>query len=95
MSVDMNTIKSNLTDQIIAIDMLNASKSGIKSCAAALSETATPQVRTVLRKQLDQAITGHETLTNFMMSKGWYDAFNPTNQIKMDLQNAQTALNLT
>lgn len=96
----MNTLVENLTgmsamtDQVIAYDFLLAAKSGVKTIAGALAETATPEVRTVLKKQLDEAIATHEQITNFMVSKGWYQAYNVQEQINLDLAAGQTALKL-
>lgn len=96
----MNTIVENLTgmnvmtDQVIATDLLIAAKSGVKSLSIALTETATPEVRAVLKKQLDQAIMTHEQITNYMMDKGWYKPYDVQEQLKLDFQNAQTALNI-
>jgi similar to spore coat protein len=84
----------NMTDQVIAQDLLNSIKTGIKSLATALTEAATPDVRQVLRNQLNDALNMHEQFTNYMSGKGWYDAYNLSRQIEMDLQNAQTTLNL-
>ena len=83
-----------LTDKVIATDFLTAAKTGIRNYALALSETASPNVRTVLKKQLDQAITTHEQITNLMINRGWYRAYGINEQIRLDMQNADTALNL-
>jgi similar to spore coat protein len=92
--IENMTGTNNLTDQIIAADLLISAKSGIKDYAIALSETVTPEVRNVLRRQLDEAIVSHEQVTNYMMSKGWYHAYDVKEQIRLDIQNAKTALNL-
>jgi similar to spore coat protein len=97
----MNTIVENMTgmnvitDQIIASDLLIAAKAGVKNCAIAITETATPEVRTFLRAQLNEAVTTHEAVSNYMISKGWYHPYNIQEQIQLDMQNAQTALSLT
>ncbi|WP_094701858.1 spore coat protein [Brevibacillus laterosporus] len=59
-----------------------------------LTEVATPDVRTILHKQLDDAIATHEKITNYMMSKGYYHAYNINEQIQMDMKTAKTTLNL-
>ncbi|MED1788544.1 spore coat protein [Brevibacillus laterosporus] len=59
-----------------------------------LTEVATPDVRTILHKQLDDAIATHEKITNYMISKGYYHAYNINEQIKMDMKTAKTTLNL-
>ncbi|BFH69800.1 MAG: spore coat protein [Paenibacillus dendritiformis] len=96
----MNTIMENLTgmagmtDQAVATDMLIAAKSGIKDLATALTEAATPEVRTVLRNHLDTAIQAHEQLTAYMMKNGYYHPYNLQEQLQIDMNNASTALNM-
>lgn len=96
----MNTILENITgmstmtDQVIAYDFLIAAKTGVRNCALALTEAASPDVRAILRKQLEEAVTTHEQISAYLMKKGWYQPYNIQDQIKLDLQNAQTALQL-
>ncbi len=84
----------NLTEQVIATDFLLAAKTGIKNYAAALAETASPQVRDVLRRHFDVAVGTHERIANYMMAKGYYHAYNPQEQIKVDMNAADTVMNL-
>ncbi len=84
----------NMTEQVIATDFLLSSKTSIKDYAAALSETASPQVRNVLRKQLDVAISSNEKITNYMLDKGYYQAYNPQEQFKLDMKAAETATSI-
>jgi similar to spore coat protein len=96
----MNTVIENLTgmntmtDQVIATDMLLAAKTGVKNYAMAITEAASPEVRTVLKNHLEDAIVHHEKVTAYMMSKGWYQPYDVNEQIRMDLKAAETALNL-
>ncbi|MDF2963692.1 MAG: spore coat protein [Paenibacillus sp.] len=97
----MNTLVENMTgmnsmtDQVIASDLLISAKSGVKSYAIALTESTTPEVRQMLRKQLDQAITAHEQISNYMIQNGYYHPTQVKQQIQLDLQNAQIALSLS
>jgi similar to spore coat protein len=84
-----------LSDQVIATDFLISVKSGIRNYGIAITETTSKEVRTVLRKQLQEAITTHEIITNYMMSRGFYHAYDPVEQINLDLQTADSAINLT
>jgi len=94
----MNTVVENMTgtnvmtDQVIALDLLNTAKTGIKKLAIAITETASPEVRTVLRKQLEDAISIHERLVSHMIDKGWYKPYDVPAQLKLVLGNADTAL---
>ncbi len=96
----MNTIlehltgMSTLTDQVIAMDCLIAAKTGVRNYAMAITETATPEIKAVLAKQLDEAITLHENISVYMMERGFYHPRNVNEQIQLDLQNIQTALNV-
>ena len=87
-------VQSVLTDQTIATDMLLSAKCSVKNLASAITESATPQVRSFLKQELDNAIAFQEKLSTYMQSKGWYNAFNMKQQIQNDLQNATTILNL-
>ncbi|HBV85609.1 MAG TPA: spore coat protein [Desulfosporosinus sp.] len=96
----MNSIVENLTgmnkitDQVIASDFLIGAKTAVKDCATALTEASTPEVRDLLKRMLDDSIKNHERISSYMGSKGWYNAYNMQRQIQIDLQNADTALNL-
>jgi len=95
----VNTLLENvtgmnvMTDQVIALDLLIAAKTGIKDCAVAITETATPEVRAVLRKQLEDGISFHEQLSKYMIEKGWYKAYDAKEHVQMVIENANTALN--
>lgn len=96
----MNTLIESLTgmdkmsDQVIATDLLIAAKTGVRNYAVALTESTSPQVTETLRRQLENAIEHHEIITNYMMKNGYYHAYNPQEQFKVDMKVTDTALNL-
>ncbi|PLT34121.1 spore coat protein [Bacillus sp. V5-8f] len=96
----MNEIIQNMTgmgdmsDQVIATDLLIAAKSAVKMYSFAVTEAATPELRTTLHSQLNNAINMHEQVTDYMIAKGYYHPYNFNEQIKIDLTTSQTALNL-
>ena len=83
-----------MTDQVIATDFLIASKSGIKNLALAITETSTKEVRDTLTQYLNDAIKTHEQISNYMISKGYYNPDDISKQLEMDIQATQTAVNL-
>jgi similar to spore coat protein len=85
---------SGMTDQVIANDFLMSAKAGIRNYTIAITEAATPELRTVLREQLQAAIQTHENITSYMMSKGYYHPHNLSEQLQVDLTASQTATNL-
>ena len=97
---DMNAIIERLTgtavltDEIIATDLLMAAKTGVRDYAMALTETATPAVRETLHRHLDDAIAAHEQIFQYMLDRQWYNAYDVSKQVQLDIQNAQTALGL-
>lgn len=83
---------TGITDQVIATDLLISIKSEVRNLAAAITETATPELREVLRDQLNTAIKTHDKISKYMVSKGFYHPHDLKEQIQVDLQTAQTAL---
>ncbi|WP_025675727.1 MULTISPECIES: spore coat protein [Paenibacillus] len=81
-----------LTDQMIAADFLNTAKSGVRNYAMAVTEAGTPEIKAMLIKQLDEAIDMHEQISTYMIERGWYHPWNVNEQLSMDLQNINTAL---
>jgi similar to spore coat protein len=93
--VEMLTGMDKLSDQVIATDFLIAAKSGVQNYSVALTETTSPAIRSTLKKQLNDAITTHETISNYMMKKGYYHAYDLQEQYKVDMKMTDTALTLT
>jgi similar to spore coat protein len=93
--IETLTGMDKMTDQVIATDLLIAAKSAVRNYSIALTETTSQEVRTILRKQLNDAITSHETISNYMIKKGYYNAYNLQEQYKVDMQTTETALSLT
>ena len=93
--VEMLTGMDKLSDQVIATDFLIAAKSGVQNYSIALTEVTSPEIRSTLKKQLNDAINTHETISNYMMKKGYYHAYDLKEQYKVDMKMADTALTLT
>lgn len=83
-----------LVDSTVALDFLISAKSGVRNCAIALSEAATPAVRAILRNQLDQAIELHERIYSLMMEKKWFHPYDVNDQFHMDMEASQTAVKI-
>ncbi|MGD8191440.1 spore coat protein [Brevibacillus ginsengisoli] len=83
-----------LTDEVIAMDFLISAKSGVRNYAMAVTECATPEVKAVLVKHLEEAIDTHERITNYLINRGLYHPNNLLEQTRLDLQNIQTAVNI-
>lgn len=83
-----------LADATFALDFLMAAKNGVRNCAIALTEIATPEVRATIRNQLQEAIELHEKISNLMMSKGWLHPYNLSEQYQLDMKSVDTTLKI-
>lgn len=93
--IESLTGMNKMSDQVIATDFLISAKSGVRNYSIALTETTSPEVRATLRRQLNDAIVTHGTISNYMMKKGYYHAYDLQEQFKVDMKITDTALNLT
>jgi similar to spore coat protein len=84
----------HLTDQMIAADMLISAKSGVINYAVAIIETATPEIKAILAKQLEEAINTQEQISLYMVGMGFYHPYNVNEQVELDRQNIATALSI-
>ncbi|MFD4704052.1 spore coat protein [Gottfriedia sp. NPDC057948] len=83
-----------ITDQVVAMDLLISAKSGIRNYAMAVTEAGTPEIKEILTRHLEEALNMHEQISTYMAEKGWYHAWDTNEQISLDLNNINTALNL-
>ncbi len=92
--IEYLTGMGTMTDQVIAMDLLMAAKSSIQMYSVAATEAGTPEVKGIFDKHLHEAIDTHEKIMSYMMKRGFYHPYDVPEQIKLDLQTAQTALNI-
>jgi spore coat protein F len=72
--------------------LLGLGKTSVRNYAIAITETATPELRMVLVKQLNGAIKMHEQVYNFMYAKGLYPSYDLEKLLQNDVKNAHKAL---
>lgn len=85
---------SMLDDMAIATDFLVTAKAAVRNLAVAITETATPEVKKLLRRELDIAIDTHDKIAQYMIKNEMYHAYNVDEQIEHDLKKADIALEL-
>ena len=81
-----------LADTTFAMDFLIRAKEGVRNTAVALTETASPEVRALLRKQLMQGIAMHQEITELMISKKWFHPYELSEQYKLDQLSAKNTI---
>lgn len=74
--------------------LLGFAKTSVRSYAIAITETATPELRDVFHKQLEDAIAFHTKVFHAMHERGLYPAYNLEQLLANDVKNAQRALSL-
>ncbi len=85
---------AGLNDQVISSDFVTSIKSTIQNYSIAVTEVTSHDLRNVLKKQLNDAIEVHEEISDYIMSKGYYHAYDIQEQKSEILKVSQTALNL-
>lgn len=83
-----------LIDSSIALNLLLSAKNGIVNYANAFTETATPEVKTVIKKQLNDAIDLHEKIYTLMLKKNWFSPYDLQKQFSMDTETSNAALQI-
>jgi spore coat protein CotF len=81
-----------LADTTFAMDLLLRAKEGVRNIAVALTETASPDLRALLRKQLMQGIAMHQEISELMINKKWFHPYELSEQYKLDQLSANNTL---
>lgn len=85
---------SMIDDMAIATDLLITSKAAVRNLAVAITETATPAVKRILRRELDNAIDTHDKIAQYMIKNEMYHAYDLQEQMDHDIEKADIALNV-
>lgn len=75
-------------------DLLAFSKTAVRNYAIAITETATPELRKVLARQLQGAIKLHAKVFNYMLSRGYYPAYDLNQLLANDLKLMNKAITM-
>ena len=81
-------------DNVKVGQLLGMAKGNVRNYATAITETATPQLRKVLKKHLNDGVDMHEDVFNYMYQRGLYPAYDLEKLLKNDMDNATKALNM-
>lgn len=77
-----------------AAHLLILAKTAVRNYAIAITETATPQLRATLQKQLNAAIALHGKVFYFMYERGLYPAYQLDRLLALDTKLAEKALGM-
>lgn len=83
-----------MADMTFAMDFLIRAKEGVRNTAVALTEAISPEVRAVLRKQLQQGIALHQEIAELMIRKKWFHPYDLNEQYKLDQLSAMNTIKI-
>lgn len=83
-----------LADMTFATDFLLRAKEGVRNTAIALTEAVSPDVRAILRKQLQQGIALHQEIADLMVRKKWFHPTEFSEQYKLDCLSAENTVEI-
>lgn len=91
---NINFIANVLTEEVIANDILNSAKENIRKTAQSITKSYTPEVLDVLNMQLQMAIDFYQRAIYYMISNGYHVVKDINEQIRLDINNADKAINI-
>lgn len=83
-----------LTDSGIALEFLLTTKTGIRNIAIALTETASPALRKLMKTQLDVMYDLYEETCDLMIKKEWLKPYDLEGQKELDIKSAKNAIDI-
>lgn len=81
-------------DSAIALDLLITVKELIRNYSVAITEAASPEVRTTIRNQMEAALDYQTEVIDLMMKKKWFHPYDVSEQKTLDLIAAQNAVDI-
>jgi spore coat protein CotF len=81
-----------MADMTFAMDFLIRAKEGVRNMAVALTETASPDARTLLKNQLHQGLALHQEISDLMIRKKWFHPYEVSEQYQLDQLSAKNTV---
>jgi len=90
-------VRSALEEDMTAFyagHLLGFAKTAVRNYAIAVTEAATPRLRDLFQKHLNNAIALHGKVFYFMLERGMYPAYQLDKLLANDVKNAQMAVTM-
>lgn len=81
-------------DSVLALDLVLTAKEAIRNYAVAITETASPELRTTLHNQMEALIDFQTEAIELLMVKKWFHPYELKEQQKLDGIAAQNAMEI-
>jgi len=86
-------IDESWMNEMIASDSMATAKMTATTCLKGAMESASPEVRSFFFDCLQQAVQDQQRISNLMVKKGWYKAYeDPLQVVTSDLSKAEQVL---
>lgn len=69
-----------MSNEIIANDMIVGAKSATSAYLVACLEASTPELKSIYMNNLNQVLQGHQIMTEVALKKGWYKPYQPAEE---------------
>lgn len=80
-------------DKILAYNAMAAAAGSATSYLGATLQATTPEFRAMLANITSQKVAEHETITGFMINKGWMNPYDqPAQQLESSKQDSQSVV---
>ncbi|SFE90229.1 spore coat protein [Alteribacillus iranensis] len=86
--------KELINDEVIATDLLVSAKAAVRNYSVAITETASPEIHKIIKRQLNDAIDLNHKVATYMIENELYHAYDVKEQVDHDLKKAETALKM-
>lgn len=83
-----------MADMTFALDFLVRAKEGVRNAAIAFTETASPELRLLLREQVRLGIALHQEIAELMIRKKWFHPHELEEQYKLDGLSADNTMQI-
>ena len=83
-----------LTDSGVALEFLLTTKTGIRTLSFALTETASPVRRKLMKTQWDVMIDLYDQICELMMKRNWLKPYDLEAQKDLDIKAAENAVSI-
>jgi spore coat protein CotF len=81
-----------MADMTFAMDFLIRAKEGVRNTAIALTETASPDARALLKNHLHQGLALHQEISDLMIRKKWFHPYELSEQFQLDQLSANNTV---
>lgn len=82
----------NLSNEVIAMDMLSGTKAAASAYLTAALESATPELKAMYSASVNEMLKAHSDLTNLAVDRKWYRPYDRPEQQLADVYKQSVSI---